>query len=185
MARQFITEKERKFAQNIRSEIDEDIIRQKLLYYKINLQKSQIDRIYGEITRKVADQPVEFYARCLWEEPTQTFEGATADTTYSMEVYCDPDQLERRGIVTKAGDVLERDGEFFEILSSVQTMPAFGQIDNKIEQRLMVRSCREDYFVRPEHPVDEPKDKYSGSGNPEIPTSESYVGQGKEIVFPE
>ncbi len=182
MPREFVTEKDREFIKGVRSEIDENLVRQELLYYRIDMDKSTVDEVYGEITKKVYDAPVSFYARCRWEEPEQRFEGATSDTIYRMEVFCDPDQLERRGIVAKAGDVLERHADFYEIESAVLTKPLMGQIDEKIELRMMVRSCRTIYFDAPTHAITVPKDHYSGTMNPSIPATETY-GES-EIVWP-
>jgi len=189
MPRAHVTEKDIDFIKGIRSEVDENLVRQELLFYKINMERSTVDNVYGEITSKVYNDPVSFYARCLWLEPEQTFQGAMSDTIYKMEVYCDVDQLERRGIVVKAGDIIERSddkhthtGEFFEIDSAVKTQPMMGHIDEKIEMKLMVRSCRFDFFNAPGHPISPAKDKYSGTMNPSIPSVEQYGTQ--EIVWP-
>ena len=182
MPREFVTEKDRKFFSNVRSEIDENLVRQELLYYRIDLEKSIVDDVYGEITRKVYDVPISFYARCKWEEPEQKFEGATSDTIYRMEIFCDADQLERRGIVAKAGDVIARHGDFYEIESAVHTKPLMGQADERIEYRLLVRSCRTIFFDAPIHEIKMPKDHYSGTANPAIPDTETYGEQ--EIVWP-
>jgi len=185
MPRTFFTEKDRKYFDGIRTEIDNDLIRQKCLYYKIDLKKSQVDEVYGEVTRKVYQDPVGFYCRILWEEPDVTFNGATQDIIYRIECHVNVKELEDRSIVAKAGDVLEHNEEFYEIEKAVLTQPEMGQHDSKIEIRLNCRSCREEYFDAPTHPIPAPKDHYSGSLNPEIPSVENYVGNGREMIFPD
>jgi hypothetical protein len=185
MPRQFHTGKDRKFMDGIRTEIDNDLVRQHCLYYRINVKKSKVDEVYGEITKKVFDDPVGFYCRILWEEPEVIYRGATKDTIYRIECRVNTKELEDRGIVAKDGDVIEHNQEFYEIEKAVLTQPELGQQDSKIEVRINCRSCRENYFDAPTHPIKEPKDRYSGTMNPDIPTVENYVGNGRELIFPD
>lgn len=182
MPRLFFTDLDRKFTEGVRQELDANIVQQEVLYYKINMQKSQVDEVYGEITKKAYDNPVSFYTRLLWQEPEVVFRGGFQDTIYRVECYCNTKELEDRGIVAKAGDVIESTGEFYEIEKVVLTKPQMGQQDDKIETSLYCRSCRENYFVAPEHPLSVPKSNYSGSGNTDKPTTENYGT--KELVFP-
>jgi len=187
MARQYVTQKEYNLFKGLRSEIDENLIRQDIYYYRINMDNSKIDDVYGEITKKIYDNPVQFTARWLWQDPEITYNGSTQDIIYRLEIYVDPDQLERRGIIAKSGDIIETtgkgsSGEFYELESVVLTQPVMGHINEKIEYKMIARSCRINFFDAPANPITAPKDNYSGSGNPVIPTSESYGTS--EIIWP-
>ncbi len=183
MARLVYTEKDRKFADGVRQELDNNIIQQKVLYYGIDMQKSSVDEVYGEITKKIYYNPIAFFCRILWEEPEVVYVGGTEDTIYRIECYVNTKELENRSIVAKSGDIIENNSDFYEIEKVILTKPEMGQHDSKIETKLVCRSCRMDFFDAPVHPIEAPRDNYSGTMNPDIPTSESYGT--KELVFPD
>jgi len=67
MARLFITPREIDFISDLTKEITKDVIGQKVYYYKIRPDLTDIHDVYEEAVTKVFDPPVEIEARVDWD----------------------------------------------------------------------------------------------------------------------
>jgi hypothetical protein len=91
MARLFITPREIDFISDITKEIIKDVVGQRVFYYHVREDVSEVHDVYEEAVEKIFDNPVEIDARIEWQDPeTSTtnfgvdqFRSATAYFQYS------------------------------------------------------------------------------------------------------
>ena len=67
MARIFITPREIDFISDLTKEITKDVRDQKIYYYKVREELTNIHDVYEEAPEKVFDPPVEVQAMVEWE----------------------------------------------------------------------------------------------------------------------
>ena len=111
----FFDERSYKFFNDISKELIEHVIRQKVKYYAVEEKLSQYDHFYGETKNKTFRQPVEIFARILYNEP-QVQTGQLMDRSYSIDIYFQRERLiQDIGMFPRIGDFIEWDDKFFEI----------------------------------------------------------------------
>lgn len=111
----FFDERAYKLFNDISQELVEHVIRQKVKYYAVQEKLTSYDDFYGETKKKITLNPVEIFARILYNEPgIQT--GQMMDRTYSIDVYFQRERLmQDLGMFARVGDYIEWDQKFFEI----------------------------------------------------------------------
>lgn len=146
MARKFITERELAFIDRINKELIQKVSGQEVSYYAISVERSRVNRLYGEAVEKVWDPPVLINARVLWDNENTVTAGSTADSRYSCEVYFHALELKDRNVRPREGDFIEFGQVFFEITSVTQPQIVFGQVNNRIMTKCVCVPSREGQF---------------------------------------
>ena len=129
MARLFITPREIDFISDLTKEINKDVIGQKIYYYKIRPDLTNVHEVYEEAVTKVFDPPVEVEARIDWNPSEVRTNRFGSESFKSVEVYIHYRDLLDRNLEVKEGDYLSYGGVFFEVTSALFTNLIFGQVD--------------------------------------------------------
>ena len=156
MARLFITPREIDFISDLTKEMTKDIAGQKIFYYKIREDLTDVHDVYEEAREKVFDPPVEIEGLIEWspyEVRTNRFGGEEFST---ITVYLHSRDLLDRDIVVSEGDYFSYGAVFFEITSFVEDKQVYGQIEHKIGYKITGKQARKGQInVRPEGPLSE------------------------------
>ncbi len=176
MARLFITPREIDFISDLTKEITKDVAGQKIYYYPIREDLTDVHDVYEEAPEKVFDPPIEIEGLIEWtpyEVRTNRFGGEEFGT---MVVYLHARDLLDRDIVVREGDYFSYGAVFFEITSFIEDKQVYGQIEHKIGFKITGKQARKGQInIRPEGPLDE---KYTD----EDAVQETFVQQRGQAV---
>ena len=160
MARLFITPREIDFISDLTKEISKDVIGQKVFYYKIRADLTNVHEVYEEALTKVFDPPVEIEARVDWNPSEVRTNRFGTEAFKSVEVYIHYRDLLDRNLEVKEGDYLSYGSIFFEVTSALFTNLIFGQVEYKTGIKLSCKQARKGAIdVLPEGPTDISDDK--------------------------
>ncbi len=156
MARLFITPREIDFISDLTKEINKDVIGQKIFYYKIRPDLTDIHEVYEEAVTKVFDPPVEVEARVNWDPAESRVTKFGSEKFRTIEVFIQHRDLLDRGLEAKEGDYLSFGDTFFEVTSAVFTSLIFGQVEYKTGIKLVCKQARKGQIdVRAHGPTDQ------------------------------
>lgn len=123
----FFGDREFKFFNDIANELLTEVTKQTVLYYPIEEKITQVHPLYGESKQKSYRNPVEIYARVLYNEPTFTTTNFGSDRKYTIDIYFQKEILQKElGMTARPGDFIEWDNKFFEILSVIEPQIVVG-----------------------------------------------------------
>ena len=142
MARLFITPREVDFISDLNKEITKDVIGQKIFYYKIRTDLTDIHEVYEEALTKVFDPPIEIEARVDWDPSEVRTTKFGTETFKTIQVFIQYRDLLDRGLEAKEGDYISYGNIFFEITSSLFTSLIFGQVEYKTGLKLACKQAR-------------------------------------------
>ena len=144
----FAGEKERNLVKQVNDELIERVIGQTVIYYPLDVERTNYHDLYGEAIKKNFLPPVRVYA--LVE-----FEGIS--TKYSKDIGLDKESSltihfhKRR--LTEDQDLFVREGDFvlygdiyYEIVTLAEPKQLFGQIDHRLEISAKCVRAREGLF---------------------------------------
>ena len=132
MARLFITPREIDFIADVNKELVKDVIGQKIYYYAVRDDLSQVDPVYEEAPEKVFDPPIEIDALINWGPGEYETGKFGVDEKYTQQVYIQWRDLIDKGLSdsVRVGDYYSYGSNFFEITSLVFDSNIFGQIEH-------------------------------------------------------
>jgi len=175
MARLFITPREIDFISDLTKEINKDVIGQKIFYYKIRTDLTNIHEVYEEAVTKVFDPPVEVEARVDWDPSQVRTTKFGSEMTKTIQVYIHYRDILDRRLEIKEGDYMSFGDVFFEITSATFTALIFGQVEYKTGIKLACKQARKGQIdVLPQGPTDE------SSSEPGAVQKEFVQQRGKE-----
>jgi hypothetical protein len=124
----FVGQAERNFVKQINDEVIERIIGQQLLYFPIDMERTNYHPLYGEAIDKTFLPPVRVY--CLVEfngsDRTQTEFGA--DNRYNITAHFHKRRLTQdQDLFVRLGDFVQYDQMYFEIVDAFEPRYLFGQ----------------------------------------------------------
>lgn len=143
MARIFITPREIDFISDLTKEITKDVRDQKIYYYRIREELTNVHDVYEEAPEKVFDPPIEVQAMVEWSPEEVRTNRFGSEEFKTIEVYIQMRDLIDRGFEVKAGDYFSYGSIFFEITSVVVDKTIFGQIEHKTGFKIMGKQARE------------------------------------------
>ena len=143
MARIFITPREIDFISDLTKEITKDVRDQKIYYYKVREELTNIHDVYEEAPEKVFDPPVEVQAMVEWEPEEVRTNRFGAEEFYTISVYIQMRDLIDRGFEVASGDYFSYGTIFFEITSVIVDKTIFGQIEHKTGFKITGKQARE------------------------------------------
>jgi len=144
----FLGKKERDLVKQVNDELIERVIGQTIVYYPIDIERTNYHDLYGEALKKTFLPPVRVHA--LVE-----FDGIT--TKYNTNIGLDKDasitvHFHKRRL-TEDQDLYVREGDFvlygdiyYEIVTLGEPKQLFGQIDHRLEISAKCIRAREGLF---------------------------------------
>ncbi len=124
----FVGQAERNFVKQINDEVIERVIGQQLLYFPIDMERTNYHPLYGEAIEKSFLPPVRVY--CLVEfngsDRTQTEFGF--DNRYNVTAHFHKRRLTQdQDLFVRLGDFVQYDQMYFEIVDVFEPRYLFGQ----------------------------------------------------------
>ena len=162
MSRLFLTPREIDFINDVNKEIIKDVVGQKIYYYSVRADLTNIHDVYEEAPEKVFDPPIEIEARVEYQPEQNRINRYGVELYYTIEVYLHNRDLLDRNIDVKIGDYFSYDATFFEITESQVDSNIYGQIEHAMGVKVVGRQAREGQIQMIPHG----------------PTSESYTDPG-------
>lgn len=132
MSRLFLSTKEIHFFNSLNKELIQKIVQQKIIYYSVSEEHTQVNDLYKESINKTVYVPVEINARVLYKEPEQSVGQFSIDTKYSIEVYFHMDELEQRKLIPREGDFLKFGTIVYEIQRLTRPQITYGLIEQEV-----------------------------------------------------
>ena len=156
MARLFITPREIDLIADLTKEVNKDIVGQKIYYYKVRNDLSDVHDVYEEAVNKVFDPPVEIDCRIVWgPEETKTNNFGTEEL-YSISAFIQYRDMIDREIEISEGDYFSYGETFFEITSLNWQSTIFGEVEYKTGFKLIGKQARIGLIDKAPHgPTDE------------------------------
>ena len=148
MARLFITERELDLISDLTKEVIKDVIGQKIYYYRVREELTQVHDVYEDATEKVFDPPVELEALVEWSAPEVNTSQFGSETKNSVNVMIHQRDLLDKNIVTREGDYFSYGSTFFEITSIITISKIFGQIEHSTGYKIVGKQAREGQIAK-------------------------------------
>ena len=159
MPRLFLGQKESDFFSDLTKEIIKDVAGQKIFYYTIREDLSDVHEIYEESVHKIFNPPIEIECLVEWqpsEVKTTQFGHEQIKIITAFLHYRD---LIDRDISVKQGDYISYGEFFFEITSFIYDKIIYGQVERVASVKLSAKQARIENIFK----------------NALGPTSESYI----------
>lgn len=130
----FFNDKERNLVKQINDEIVERVIGQVILYYPIDIERTNYHPIYGEAIEKNFLNPVRVYCLVEWEGSTTETENGTIDRSSKIVVNFHKKRLtEDQDLYIMEGDYVKYGGNYYELTEINEPREMFGRTEYKVE----------------------------------------------------
>jgi len=161
MSRLFIGQREIDYISDITKEIIKDVAGQKIYYYTIREDLSNIHNIYEESIEKIFNPPIEIEALIEWQPSETRTTNFGTETLKTINVYLHYRDLLDRKIVFKEGDYFSFGSFFFEVTSTVYDKIIFGQVERIVSIKVIGKQTRLLQIMK--RPIGPTEEKYSDS----------------------
>ena len=130
----FLGKKERDLVKQVNDELIERVIGQPILYFPIDLARTNFHSIYGEAMKKTFLPPVRVYALVEWEGQTTETSRFGVDRRSSLTIHFHKKRLtEDQDLYVREGDFIQFDKLYYEIVNLNEPRLLFGQENHKLE----------------------------------------------------
>lgn len=150
MSRLYITPRELNFISDITKEFIKDVVGQKIYYYAINENKTHVDALYNEATKKVYDGPLAI--DCLVDvkfHADTKMDAFGIDAQYKIEVFIQYRDLVDKGININIGDFFSFSDIFYEVAEKNFMRNIYGLPEHKDGIKLIGIQSRDGQFRAP------------------------------------
>jgi hypothetical protein len=156
VARLFITPREIDFISDLTKEITKDVIGQKIFYYKIREDLTNVHDVYEEAPEKIFDQPIEIEALVEWQPEEIVTNRYGSEELSTIAIYLHARDLLDKEILVEEGDYFSYGTIFFEITSVIADKNLFGQVEHITGFKVSGKQARMGQInVRPLGPLGE------------------------------
>jgi len=130
----FFNNKERDLVKQVNDELIERVIGQQILYYPLDIDKTNYHSLYGEAIVKTFLSPVQVYALVEWGGiQTQYSADIGMDKMSNITVHFHKRRLtEDQDLFVREGDFLRYGDIYYEIVSLSEPKQIFGQIEHRM-----------------------------------------------------
>jgi len=142
MARLFITPREIDLISDINKEIVKDVIGQKVFYYKVREDLSDVHDVYEEAYQKIFDPPIDLDARVEWNQAEIRTNKFGSEEYSTITVYIQYRDVTDKEIDVEEGDYLSYGDTFFEIVTSIIDSTIFGEIEYSTGYKMTCKQAR-------------------------------------------
>ena len=131
MARLFVGQREVDYFADISKELIKDVAGQKIYYYTVREDLSDVHSMYEESIEKIFNPPIEIEAAIEWQPSEVKTTRFGTESVKTLTVYLHYRDLFDRGIDFKEGDYFSYGTFFFEATSIIYDKLIFGQIEQQ------------------------------------------------------
>ena len=161
MARLFVGQKEIDFFSDLTKEVIKDVAGQKIYYYTVREDLTDVHSIYEESTEKIFNPPIEVEALVEWQPSVVKATQFGQEQLKSVAVYLHPRDLFDRSIEFKEGDYFSFGPIFFEATSIIHDKIAYGQVERLISLKVTGKQTRQVHIKKA--PIGPTSEFYSDS----------------------
>jgi len=156
MARLFVTSRELDFINDSVKELIKDVVGQKIYYYRVRPEFTNIHSVYEEAIDKIFDPPIEVEGRVQYEPEEVRVNKFGSEEYYTLNCYFHARDLIERNIDIKEGDFFNFDATWFEVVKSVVDSIVYGQIEHSMGVHIICKQARQGLIdVEPLGPTNE------------------------------
>jgi hypothetical protein len=124
----FVGQAERNFVKQINDEVIERIIGQQLLYFPIDMERTNYHPLYGEAVEKSFLPPIRVYSLVEFNGSDRTQTQFGADNRYNITIHFHKRRLTQdQNLFVRLGDFVQYDQMYFEIVDVFEPRYLFGQ----------------------------------------------------------
>ena len=143
----FTGKKERDLVKQVNDELIERVIGQTVIYYPVDIKKTNFHSLYGEAVEKTYLPPVRVYALVVKEETDTTYTNYGIDKVSNITVHFHKRRLtEDQDLFVREGDFVQYGENFYEILTLSEPIWLYGQVESKFEITAECVRAREGLF---------------------------------------
>ena len=144
----FFGEKERDLVKQVNDELIEKVIGQQILYYPIDVERTNFHELYGEAVNKTYLPPVRVYALVEFTDySTDYLENAGIDKTWEINVHFHKRRLEQdQDMYVREGDFVLYGEFYYEIVKLSYPKLLFGQANHSFEISARCMRARKGLF---------------------------------------
>lgn len=143
MARLFITERELDLISDLTKEVIKDVIGQRIFYYRVREDLTNVHDVYEEAQEKIFDPPVELEALVEWVSPEISTNQFGSETRGTVSVMIHQRDLLDKNVVVREGDYFSYGPTFYEMTSYIPISKIFGQIEHLTGYKITGKQARE------------------------------------------
>lgn len=148
MARLFIGQKESDFIADITKELIKDVAGQKIYYYTVREDLSDVHDVYEEAIHKIFNPPVEIECLVEWQPSEVRTTQFGHEQIKKISAFLHNRDLIDRNIDIKQGDYISYGEYFFEITSLIYDKLNFGHIERVTSIRLTAKQTRLEHIIK-------------------------------------
>jgi hypothetical protein len=144
----FLGEKERNLVKQVNDELIEKVIGQEILYYPIDLERTDFHELYGESVAKTYLSPIRVYALVEFTEYATTYmDGFGLDKSWEISIHFHRRRLtEDQDLYVREGDFVLYGDYYYEIVTLSEPTKLFGQVDHSFEIAATCKRARKGLF---------------------------------------
>lgn len=146
MSRLFVTSREIAFFNDISKEVVKDIVGQKIYYYPVSFEKSDVHPVYEESMKKVFDNPIEIDCLVEWNPVDVTTTRFGHDATAAITVWIQSRDMIQKEITLREGDMFLYGAQIFEVTSVRNFRNIYGQVEYDDGIEMKGKQARKDIF---------------------------------------
>ena len=159
MARLFVGQREVDFFADITKEVIKDVAGQKIYYYTVREDLSNVHSVYEESMQKIFNPPIELECLVEWQPSEVKTNQFGHEQIKTIAAFLHGRDLIDRDLNIRQGDYISYGEFFFEITSLIYDKIAYGQVERVVSLKLNAKQTRIEHILK----------KAIG------PTSESYI----------
>jgi hypothetical protein len=140
--------KERDLVKQVNDELIEKVIGQEVLYYPIDMERTNFHPLYGEAIHKTYLSPLRIYALVEFTEYSTTYmENVGIDKMWEIQVHFHKRRLsEDQNVEVREGDFVLYGDFYYEIVKLSEPRKLFGQVDHSFEVSATCKRSRKGLF---------------------------------------
>jgi hypothetical protein len=144
----FTGKKERDLVKQVNDELIERVIGQQVLYYPIDIDRTNFHDIYGEAIIKTFLPPVRVHALVTWGGFETVYSSNIGmDKTTKITINFHKRRLtEDQDLFVREGDFVAYGDQYFEIVKLAEPRLIYGQVDHPMEISAECIKAREGQF---------------------------------------
>ena len=142
MPRLFVGQREVDFFSDITKELIKDVAGQKIYYYTVREDLSDVHNVYEESMHKIFNPPIEIECLVEWQPSEVKTTQFGHEQIKTISAYLHNRDLIDRDIQLYQGDYISYGEYFFEITSIVYDKIVFGHVERVVSAKLNAKQTR-------------------------------------------
>ncbi len=148
MPRLFLGQKEADFFSDLTKEIIKDVAGQKIFYYTIREDLSDVHDVYEESMHKIFNPPIELECLVEWQQSEVKTTQFGHEQIKVINAYLHDRDLIDRNLNIRQGDYISYGEFFFEITSLFKDKIVYGQVERAVSMKLIAKQTRIEHIFK-------------------------------------